>query len=83
LYETDDKAHTKSVYLYNNEKTLAHEFFYDNQKKLIMEKDYEQGHGFLDHITQTYFYASNGLLESQSFQDLKGENYYYKHFYSK
>lgn len=82
LYEYDDKANTKSVYLYNNEKTLNHEFFY-NEKKLVMEKDYEQGHGFLDHITQTYFYKPNGLLVSQAIQNLKGESYYYQHFYSK
>lgn len=83
LYVCDSKANTKSVYLDNTERILSHEFFYNSEAKLVMEKDYEQGRGFLNHTTQTYFYMLNGLLESQTFQDLKGENYYYKHFYSK
>lgn len=82
LYEYDILANTKTVYLYNNKNTLSHEFFYD-ETKLITEKDYEQGRGFSDHITQTYRYKLDGLLQSQTFIDLKGESYYYKHFYSK
>jgi hypothetical protein len=83
LYQYDENLRTKSVYLYNTSKNLKHEFFYDEQKRLVMEKDYEQGYLYLDHITQTYFYMPNGLLESQTYQSIKGENYYYKHFYFK
>jgi hypothetical protein len=82
LYEYDQVANATRVYLFNTEKTLSHEFFY-NEKKLVMEKDYEQGHGLLDHITQIYVYNRNGILESQTFQNLSGQNFYYKHFYSK
>ena len=84
LYEYNEDAHMKSVYLDNkSEKSLEHESFYDNQKKLIIEKDYSDIRTLLDHATQAYFYTSEGLIENQSFQDVKGENYYYKHFYSK
>jgi hypothetical protein len=82
LYEDDPFAHIKTVYLYNNEKTRSHEFFY-NDTKLVKEKDYEQGHGVVDHITQTYVYNAHGLITSQTLKDLKGDTYYYKHFYSK
>ena len=82
LYEYDELTRIKSLYLNNSSKVLKHEFFYDDQKKLVKEKDYDQGRAFLDHSTQTYIYKSNGLLESQSFDDIKGENYYYKHFYT-
>jgi len=81
LYEYDNFAHTKTVYLYNSEKTVSHEFYYKDTK-LVMEKDYEQGHGLLDHITQTYAYNTNGLLESQTLKNLKGDSYYYRHFYT-
>lgn len=82
-YEYDDNAGTKSVYLVNGEKTLTHEYFYNDQKKLIKETDYGQGDGYVDHSTQKYFYKSNGLVEDQVFEDIAGKNHYYKHIYSK
>lgn len=84
LYEYTGKMNKKSVYLYNTDKTLSHEYFY-KEKKLILEKSYDQGNYFLfsDHNTQSYFYNSSGLLESQIFQDIIGKNHYFKHFYSK
>jgi len=83
LYEYDEKKMSKSVYLFNNSKNLSHEFFYNDQKRLIKEISYEEGQAIQDHTTQTYSYKHDGLLESQTFEGLKGENYYYKHFYSK
>ena len=83
LHEYDEQTKTRSVYLYNDSKTLQNEYIYDNEKKIIQEKDYGQGRAYLNHTTQTYTYNSAGLLESQIFQGLQGENYYYKHYYTK
>ncbi len=81
LYQYDEIANTKSVYLFNNVKRLSHEFIYDG-KRILMEKDYDLGN-YLDHTTQFYFYKPNGLLESQTFEDPLGNHYYFKHYYSK
>ena len=83
LYEFDEKTRVKTVYLSNASKTLSHEFFYDDHGKLIKEQDYEQGHDFKDHVTQTYSYTPDGQLATQEFEGLQGESYYFKHFYSK
>ncbi len=84
LYEFDAQTGTRSEYsVYNTSRVLKHEFLYDGQKRLIEERDYDQGLAFLDHITQNYFYSPVGLVESQTMEDLSGKNYYFKHFYSK
>jgi hypothetical protein len=83
FYEYDDKLNSKNVFNLLGEKTLAHEYHYDDHKKLIMEKDYEMGRLFLDHITFTYSYNSMGLLDSEVFQSLNGDYTYYKYYYSK
>ena len=83
VYEYDAVEKVKSVYLYNGVKSLKHEYFYDNQNLTVREKDYEQPRSSLDHFTQDYNYQSNGLLDSQSLEDVRAENYYYKHFYTK
>jgi hypothetical protein len=83
LYEFDQITRVKSIYLYNASKKLSHEFFYDDNGKLIKEQDYDQGHDLKDHITQTYSYTSNGQLETQELEGLTGESYYFRHFYSK
>ena len=83
FYEYDDKLNSKNVYNLLGEKTLAHEYHYDDHKKLVMEKDYEMGHLFLDHITIAYTYNSMGLLESETFQSLNGDYTYYKYYYTK
>jgi hypothetical protein len=83
-HEYDTVLNTESVFLINayNERRLLNEFFYDSKKSLIEKKDYTGGHLVLDHSTQVYLYDSNGLIESQSFRDIRGITYYYKHFYS-
>lgn len=83
LYEYDETARIKSEYLHNSSKALIYESFYDEQKRLVKEKNYPQRSSSLIHTTQTYYYKLNGLLESQSFEDTRGEHYYYKHFYTK
>jgi len=85
IHEYDKEFKIESIYLSNisPNKKLESEFFYDDNKRLIQEKDYTIGRNNLYHSTQTYLYNADGLLKYQSFQDVKDNNYYFKHFYSK
>ena len=82
-YEYNPETKVKSIYLSNYEKKLENESFFDNQKRLIKEVIYYNGNAYLDHSTQTYSYTEDGLLESQYYQSTNGDNYYYKHFYTR
>jgi hypothetical protein len=83
LFEFDKDRNVQTVYLYNSSKKLSEELFYDRQKNLVMEKAYEGIPPFYsDHTTRTYSYNSDGLVEKQTDQDIMGQVYYYKHFYS-
>ncbi len=83
LHRYDTELNVASISLTNryNSNSLQSELFYDDKKRLIQEKHYSYVHLYLDHTTQNYFYDANGLIQKQSFQDLSGNNYYYKHFY--
>jgi hypothetical protein len=83
LFEFDKNRNVRTVYLYNTSKKISEELFYDPHNNLVMEKGYEGiPNIYTDHITRTYSYNSDGLLEKQTDQDIRGQIYYYKHFYS-
>lgn len=83
LHEYDNILKVETIYLFNSSKEIKNELFYDEKNRLVQEKNYADGRAFLDHSTQTYSYSSNGLVERQTFQDIAGKNYFYKHFYTK
>lgn len=83
LYEYDEAISVKREYLYNSSKTLTVESFYDEKKRLVKEKSYTHSGSVPGHTTQAYVYNSNGLLESQSVEDVRGGHYYYRHFYKR
>lgn len=84
LHEFDNELNMENIFLYNifHEKTLQYELYYDERKQLIQKKNYTGGHFVLDHSTQSYSYSPDGLILTESFQDIRGTTYYYRHFYS-
>ena len=82
LYEYDETAKTKSVYLVNQARNIRNEFFYNSQQQLIKDKEYGDHNGYWDFGTLEYFYDLNGLLVSESFRAANGDSFYFKHFYT-
>lgn len=81
-YELNKESNVKSVYLQNTSRTLREELFYDNRNNLVTDKIYGIIPIYSDHITRTYTYNAANLVERQSDQDMRGENYFYRHVYS-
>jgi len=83
IQEYDDESKKTSISMLNEKgKILNHEQFFDAKQRLIKENIYADGRIYWDHSTQTYLYSVNDLIEAQSYQDVAGNNYYFKHFYS-
>lgn len=82
VYEWDKRANTKRVYLLNQSKKLQREYQYDRQQRLVKDKQFTARNIYWDYSGNEYTYDANGLPSSQVFNQVTGERFYYKHFYT-
>jgi hypothetical protein len=83
-YKYNNQKNLETVFMINNfpEPQIQKKYFYDEKNRLIKEENYTEGRIYLDHSTEMYAYNTNGVVIWQSYQDIAGNNYYYRHFYT-
>jgi TonB family protein len=83
-YKHDNKDNSESIFLVNHspEPEIQRESYFDDQNRLIKEELYNEGPSYADYITEKYVYDSKGLVAWQSYQDIGGNHYYFRHFYT-